>query len=1224
MNQCRKSKLDRCKVIRRAHRGVTTKLTREIDEMFTLESLTEEHRTRLNVLRLQLETKSTVLAELDKEIFSCCELGEIEGEIEEAESIVAKIIQYKTKIESVLNPNVGITSSLRSSVVEPSTVETTTSGTKPRLPKLILPTFKGDVTRWVTFWDSYKSAIHNNSQLTKIDKFNYLHSLLDGQAAHAIKGLTLTEANYDSAVELLQQRFGKPQQIITAHMDELIKIPNCTCERPHSLRSVYDQITVHTRGLSAMGINSDRYGSLLIPMIMSKLPSEIRLRVARESTDELWKIDELMDVVKKEVEAREASEGSKFNSPPTTNARTPTSGRNVPTASALVAQSHNIQCVYCNGQHYSASCDKVRQVKKRKDVLIKAGRCFNCLKLNHKIRECQSTKTCRNCHRKHHQSICEGLPSRARPVVPNQEKEDSNNATSTVTNTTQSKEERKTVLLQTAQATAVNALNQKETVVRVLFDSGSQRSYITEGLCTKLGLNPIRTEKLHLNTFGDAQFKVTNSKVYRLYLCRSGCSEQTEIVALCFPVICSTLPSVSDISQFNYLSGLELADCCRSSRNLIDVLVGSDFYWRFVSNEIRQEGQGPVAINSKLGWLLSGPLNVFNSGNLTVCNVIVSGDCKDSKSTDTDQLVGLLKKFWEVEAIGITNDSSHTDSQFLSIEFTEGHYEVTLPWKEGHLHFSDHFLLSLNRLRLLHRRLLKDPQLLSEYNHIIQDQLKRGIIEKVPQPDVEPRASQQGSDLIHYLPHHAVIRQESSTTKLRIVYDGSAKSNSNDCSLNDCLQVGPNFIPKLLNILIQFRSHPVALVTDIEKAFQMVGISKLDRDALRFLWVEDPLNSASKIVHLRFTRLVFGLRSSPAVLGAVISHHLEFYKDKYPDLVQLMENCLYVDDLVTGTNDIEHAFDLYKKAKHIMKEAGLNLRKWNSNSQVVLARIREAEDVAKSVGCTSNLKSAVSEEEESYSKSTTGSLNSVSNVKHSKLLGVIWDSHSDRLLFDFHDVIEYANSLPSSKRSILKVTAKLFDLLGLLSPFIIRLKIMFRTLCIDKLDWDENLPNNLLEEWKSILVELGALTNLSVDRCYFNTESTRVKLQLHGFCDASLQAYAAVVYLRTIYTDGNVMVRILTSKTRVSPIKSQTIPRLELLAAVILARLIIVVKESLQTLGDMESYFWTDSSVVLSWISSNRPYKQYVSSRIKEILQHTNQEDWHHCPGSLNPADMPS
>ena len=469
-----------------------------------------------------------------------------------------------------------------------------------------------------------------------------------------------------------------------------------------------------------------------------------------------------------------------------------------------------------------------------------------------------------------------------------------------------------------------------------------------------------------------------------------------------------------------------------------------------------------------------------------------------------------------------------------------------------------------------------------------------------------------------------MIRQDSSTTKLRIVYDGSAKSNTGDCALNDCLQVGPNFIPKLFNILIQFRSHSVALTADIEKAFLMVGISMSDRDALRFLWVEDPMNCASKVIHLRFTRLVFGLRSSPAVLGAVILHHLKSYKEKYADFVQLIENCLYVDDLVTGTDSIEQGFELYQKAKQIMKGAGLNLRKWNSNSQALLAKIREAEDTTKSTDSGNNLQSNVSEEEESYSKSTTGSINSVTNVKHSKLLGVIWDSHSDKFLFDFSDITEYANSLPFSKRSVLKVTAKLFDPLGLLSPFIIRLKVMFRTLCIGKLDWDDELPDSLLGEWKSILTELSTLTNLNVHRCCFYTEPSHVNFQLHGFCDASVQAYAAVVYLRTVYADGSVTVRLIASKTQVSPVKSQTIPRLELLAAVILTRLVIVVRESLLMLGDMDLHYWTDSKVVLLWICSNRSYKQYVSSRIKEIHQNTNREDWHHCPGVLNPADMPS
>ena len=195
----------------------------------------------------------------------------------------------------------------------------------------------------------------------------------------------------------------------------------------------------------------------------------------------------------------------------------------------------------------------------------------------------------------------------------------------------------------------------------------------------------------------------------------------------------------------------------------------------------------------------------------------------------------------------------------------------------------------------------------------------------------------------------------------------------------------------------------------------MVGISKSDQDALRFLWVEDPVNCASKVVHLRFTRLVFGLRSSPAILGAVILHHLESYKDKCPDFVQLIENCLYVDDLVTGTDSIKQGFELYQKAKQIMKEAGLNLRKWNSNSQALLAKIRAAKDTTKSIDSRNNLQSDVSEEEESYSKSTTGSINSVTGVKHSKLLGVIWDSYSDKLLFDFSDITEYANSLPLAR-----------------------------------------------------------------------------------------------------------------------------------------------------------------------------------------------------------------
>ena len=624
--------------------------------------------------------------------------------------------------------------------------------------------------------------------------------------------------------------------------------------------------------------------------------------------------------------------------------------------------------------------------------MLKSGRCFNCLKGNHKLKECRSPKTCRRCHQRHHQSICSVLLAEAEPFIPQ------SNATNSVTsgtndiinstassNTTNTTEFKGGILLQTAKAIACDETSQKQACVHVLFDCGSQRSYVTEGLCSKLDLSPVQSERLHLNTFGDAQHKPKNCKLFKLYLSKLGSTDKTEILAFSFPIICSTLPAVTNPSQYAHLSGLELADCSNSAQDSIDILVGSDFYWDFVGNEIRQAGRGPVAINSKLGWLLSGPLSSIDYHNITSTNLIITYTDGSMASTNDDELIHSLKGFWEIEAVGITDTlavQSSTD-QFLDHKtFTGDRYEVSLPWKEGPLNFSDHYILSLNRLRSLHRSLLKDPLILNEYDRILQEQLSKGIIERVPESQGMSNYPQQICNMIHYLPHHGVVRQDHSTTKLQIVYDGSAKSIKDDCSLNDCLQVGPNFIPKLFNILIKFRSNPIAVTADIEKAFLMVGISSSDRDVLRFLWFEDPMNPHSRIIQLGFTRLVFGLRSSPAVLGAVISHHLKSYKALHLNTKEQIEECLYVDDLITEASTAEQGFELYQRAKRIMKEGGLNLRKWNSNSSSLIRRISKAELAHNTT---------LSEEEESYSKSCTGLLHSVNKTEYSKLLGVIWD-----------------------------------------------------------------------------------------------------------------------------------------------------------------------------------------------------------------------------------------
>ena len=328
-----------------------------------------------------------------------------------------------------------------------------------------------------------------------------------------------------------------------------------------------------------------------------------------------------------------------------------------------------------------------------------------------------------------------------------------------------------------------------------------------------------------------------------------------------------------------------------------------------------------------------------------------------------------------------------------------------------------------------------------------------------------------------------------------------------------------------------------------------------------------------------------------------------------------------MDDLITGANDIEQAFELYENSKCMMKKAGLNLRKWNSNSAPLLEKICKRES---GMSSDVSVKNSITKEEESFVKSTSMSFNFASKENCSKLLGITWNNHSDEFSFDFSDLIEYTRTLPVTKRSVLKIAAKIFDPLGFLSPFVVRLKILFRDLCVDRIDWDELLQGEVLKKWNAISAEFSSISCLKVPRCYYSFNSTPLKFQLHGFSDASSLAYGAVLYLKTVYADGSVTVRIVAAKTRVSPVKSQTIPRLELVAAVVLSRLVVTVRNSLEIVDSIETFLWTDSTVVLFWINNHKPWKQYVSSRVTEILEHTSRDMWHHCPGHLNPADMPS
>ena len=238
-----------------------------------------------------------------------------------------------------------------------------------------------------------------------------------------------------------------------------------------------------------------------------------------------------------------------------------------------------------------------------------------------------------------------------------------------------------------------------------------------------------------------------------------------EISALNFPVICSPLPKRIDVTKYPHLIDLDLADCSVIDQDSIDILIGSDYYWDIVTGESIRGEFGPTAINSKFGWLLSGPTEeqYVHEVSEVVLNLIISGNPLLNKVNEADEITNMLKMFWETESIGITDDIESANHLSLKakrnkeISFDGRHCEVALPWKEDCLPFTNNYRMCETRLRSLHHKLKNEPSLLHEYDKIIQEQVRTEIVEKVPNLN---NANESITKRVYYSPHHAVVRKD--------------------------------------------------------------------------------------------------------------------------------------------------------------------------------------------------------------------------------------------------------------------------------------------------------------------------------------------------------------------------------------------------------------------------------------------------------------------------------
>ena len=320
--------LNRTKNIRSGYRAAATRMGREISETIADNGTSQDQLNRLKIIQRSLEERIVVLRDLDTILFGLIDPSEIEINIEVSSEVEIKIKEYIAKCQQVLDDQIDLESLLSSQrspqrpashveqneiqasyvFSEPNAPPATENGcsnsqrqnwNKVKLPKLELPTFNGEITKFFSFWDSFDSMVGTNEDLSSIDKFNYLQRSLRGEAQTALEGLPIRNRTYQATIELLKERFGNTQKIISMHMDRLVKLKSCESDNIVALRTIYDQINIQIRGLEALGINHEKYGCLLVPIIMAILPNQISLQIARNTTTDIWTLNGLMDIFKR-------------------------------------------------------------------------------------------------------------------------------------------------------------------------------------------------------------------------------------------------------------------------------------------------------------------------------------------------------------------------------------------------------------------------------------------------------------------------------------------------------------------------------------------------------------------------------------------------------------------------------------------------------------------------------------------------------------------------------------------------------------------------------------------------------------------------------------------------------------------------------------------------------------------------------------------------------------
>lgn len=1038
-----------------------------------------------------------------------------------------------------------------------------------RIADAQLPSFSGDRLTWPTFKKVFTSMISEQEDISSPTKLMHLQrSCMEGTAAHIVN--STVDSDFETAWSRLTDYYDNDCILKMDYVAKLYSLNAPKINDPKSLHDFILNIESNVSILNSMGIDTNSWALLLIHHLSTKLDLNTKQELEKfRPADELLTIDSFLKFLKSRIRVLEVQTTPVRFDPKNTSTPYPQSNKSKDKNNSSPAYKSKVYSApaYQGKGKYCSICDTDTHGIFECEVIKP-------LDYHQRLNKVQELKLCFNCLSKSHAvkdctSIrrCLTCTEKHHSILHKPDsprKADSSKESS-------STEEKESV---SAAATSHTFASKKTvllaTAVILVENSQGNRIACRAFLDSGSSVNFMRTETAQL-------------------LNLNRCNAQTTVTSINNSEMLyrHQVTTVIHSRTTDYSTSIDLL----LSRKIVGHLPSDKLditNWNLppIAELADPAFSNPAKIDILLGASVFYDIAItqqrqLDNGiwlNSSKLGIVVAGSFQSTNTAHAyagiGELKSLLQSFWEVE--NVKSISNHTAEQraaethFVNNTHrrTDNHYEVGLPFNDNLLKLGETMSKAKAMFLSAEKRRLHDPIKNNAYREFMNEMIQLGHM--FPATGFDDNDSTN----CYFMTHHIIQRPSSTTTQFRVVFNASFRSTTGR-SLNDCLLVGPPIQDEVFSHLLRWREFPVAVTSDICKMFRQIFVHNDNYKWQMIWWRDDP---SQPLMPYYLCTVIYGTASAPFLAQRTLKQLAIDEAENFPNVAILFDKNFYMDDFVASFTNNEQAQQFKDELIRLALKGGFELRKWCSNYSALNDELTENELIV-------------------------------------HVLGMNWNRESDDIILAFNHIKHHDET---TRSTILSTIAQMFDPLGLLSPIVLYAKtLMQRLWLLSANSWDEPLPDQFTTEWLNFQQQLKSMEPITIPRAINISPAT--DYFLHGFCDASETGYGACVYLVS-----NDSVRLICSKSRVAPIKRMTTPRLELLAAVLLANLVTKVASAL-TKPPSRLFYWSDSEITLFRIRSQSSlYNVFVGSRIAEIQQLSISTDWLFVPTDHNPADIVS